>query len=95
MLVLLSLNLSFVFELGYPNVSFWFNTMKFSAYLIFYKYKCTFELIDMRLGFIKYTCPDLANRGYYNLVSELRLTDSGEGPHEQCSVAQLGSVVGR
>ena len=37
----------------------------------------------MRLGFVKYTCPDLANRGYYNLVSELRLTDSGEGTHVQ------------
>ena len=66
MLVLLSLNLSFVFKLGYPTDSFWFNTIKFSVCLTFYKYKCTFELIDMRLGFIKYTCPDLANRGYYN-----------------------------
>ena len=31
----------------------------------------------------KYTSPDLANRGYYNLVSELWLTDSGEGTYVQ------------
>ena len=46
-----------------------------------------FELIDKR--------PIWLNRGYYNLVSELRLTDSGEGTHVQRSVAQLGSSVGR
>ena len=33
--------------------------------------------------------------GYYNLVSELRLTDSGKGTHVQRSVTQLGSLVGR
>ena len=70
-------------------------TMRFFSIFAYYVYKCTFKLIDTRLGFVKYTCPDLANRGYYNLVSELRLTDSGEGTHVQRSVAQLGSSVGR
>ena len=68
--------------------------MMFSVYFVKHTHRHVFELIDLSLGFEKYTCPDLANRGYYNLVSELRLTDSDEGPHVQCSVAPLGSVVG-
>ena len=40
-------------------------TMRFFSIIAYYVYKCTFKLIDTRLGFVKYTCPDLANRGYY------------------------------
>ena len=69
--------------------------MFFSIYLLKYTHEHAFRLIYSSLGFENYTSPDLANRGYYNLVSELWLTDSGKGTHVQRSVAQLGSSVGR
>ena len=69
--------------------------MFFSICLLKTHTQTRFELIDKRLGFINTRVPIWLNRGYYNLVSELRLTDSGEGTHVQRSVAQLGSSVGR
>ena len=40
-------------------------------------------------------CFDLGVSLVLQLCIRARLTDSGEGPHVQRSVAQLGSVVGR
>ena len=85
----------FVLNSGYPTFILLVINDVFQ-YMFFKTHTQTlFELIDKRLGFINTRVPIWLNRGYYNLVSELRLTDSGEGTHVQRSVAQLGSSVGR
>ena len=38
-------------------------------------------------------CLGYGHRGYYNLVSELRLTDSGEGTHVQ-TLRQKAQLIG-
>lgn len=51
----------------------------FSVYFVKHTHRHVFELIDLSLGFVKYTCPDLANRGYYIylLLLLLRLGKDG------------------